>query len=194
MSVVTLDEAKTHLNIASDADDVELQSTLDAAEAAIETYLGVTLTPTAVTEWHDGSRTQIVLDKAPIVDVTSVTEYSGTTAQDLTAQPLDGSTFDGYGYEVDSVTGLLSRTSSGYVARFASRVKVVYQAGYATLPADLKQAVLELTRHLWETQRGRSAGRPVPGYDEEYQPTGQGFAFPNRVMELLRPYRTPVIA
>lgn len=53
-----------------------------------------------------------------------------------------------------------------------------------TTAAPVRRAIMELARHLWETQRGPAAG-PL---DEDGSLGTFGFAIPNRVSELLRPY------
>jgi hypothetical protein len=40
MSVLSLDDAKTHLNVTTSANDAELTSIIDAAEAAITARVG----------------------------------------------------------------------------------------------------------------------------------------------------------
>jgi len=54
-----------------------------------------------------------------------------------------------------------------------------------TSPAPVQLATLFLLDHLWETQRGPSA---TPLDVETGLTVGFGFAVPNRVLELLRPY------
>lgn len=198
--LVSLADAKAHLNITRTTDDDELQSVIDAATALLSNHPGFNIPVglTTYTEWHDGGTGLLILQHYPIVDVTSVTEYSGTTAQPIADEPEDGGAFTGYGFRYNAENGMLYRTSSGYPTGFAGRVKVVYVAGMGAVPADVRQAALLLVEHMWDTQRGgASVGLPLD--DDLTAPDstqfGVGFTLPNRVRELLEPYRkAPAVA
>lgn len=55
-----------------------------------------------------------------------------------------------------------------------------------TSPAPVRLATLMLVDHLWSTQRGPIGVSPLD--DELSSPSLAGFAIPNRVMELIRPF------
>jgi hypothetical protein len=164
VAVLTLNEAKAHLNITSTTQDDELQTFMAAAEAAIERRIGP-LVATSVTRRVFGGDSY-ALPVYPALSVTSVTPVGGT------ALPLDGIYVGPDGV----LTGAGYAPTAGY--------DVTYQAGHAAtaadVPADLRLAILEMVRHLWESQR-RSRGQvtDVPG---------SAHAFPYRVEELLAPY------
>lgn len=142
MSVVTLAEAKTHLDIATGTTtyDTEIQAFLNRAEGLIGKRVGP-LEPTAKSERRPGYCTTLYLSHTPIVSVTSVTGIEGTTVDVNQLTTLSG--------------GRLTFKQGGW---FASRFyDVVYSAGYATLPDDLKEAVLEMVRDMWSTQLGGGA-------------------------------------
>jgi len=142
MSVVTVPETKTHLNITVATYDAELQSFLDRAEAALAKRVGP-LSSTAKTERVRGWCTVLRLSHTPIISITSVTAIEGTAVATSQLTTMPG--------------GRVEFTQGGY---FASRFyDVAYQAGRTTLDEDLKLTVLELVRLLWTTQRG-SRGRP----------------------------------
>jgi hypothetical protein len=121
----------------------------------------------------------LLLHQPPALEVTEVSE--------------NGAVVDPAGYSLSAGGGVLTRTSgysrSAWVDGFGN-VSVTYTAGRTYIPADLRQAVLELVRHLWTTQRGQQ-GRSRSG--DDYTP-GQGFSLPNRVIELLAPYELPGLA
>ena len=143
MSVVGLSEAKAHLNIPDSADGLELQGFIDSAEAAIGRRVGP-LSPVTKTERVRGGGTALQLSSPPVISVTSVTSAEGavTVPSRLTV----------------SSGGMVEFTFFGF-SWFPSRFyDVVYQAGWEVLPADLRLAVLEMVRGLWETQRGNAPG------------------------------------
>lgn len=160
MSVVSLSEVHDVLNIpATDTSkDTELQRYIDAAEATVA-YIAGPLTSTSYTETRDGGSPVIMLDNCPVISIDSVTEYVGTVAYTLTAQP-PGATSSFYGYSLDDPAAgkLVRRSNAGMPMPFMGgrgAIVITYHAGQATLPADVKLAVLEDIRGLYQqTQQG----------------------------------------
>lgn len=179
MTVLTLPEVKTHLNLTSTRHDDELTEFIGRAEAAVSQRVGP-LESTEVTERVDGRGTSLVLSQAPALSLTSVAPAGG--------EPLDTS-----GLRLDRAAGTVEHDGGGGWFP-AARYDVTYTAGRATVPADLRLATLELLRHLWATQRGNaptSAGAlPNAGETEVLSPaeTGAAFSYPWRVEQLLAPH------
>lgn len=171
MSVVTLASAKTFLNITTTTHDAELQAMLDRAESVLAKRVGPLAPVTVTDEVHTGPG-PIVLRRFPVISVTSAAS-DGVAVTDLDA---------------DTASGVVYGTFS----RALRKVKVTYTAGRATLPLDLEAAVLELTRHLWESQRGNSLAT-VPGSlpGEDVQTPGGSYLLPYRVQSLIEPYLLP---
>lgn len=203
MSLVTVAEAKAQLNIDS-ADttyDTELQTYIDATTAVVEVLAGTVVPVTRTNEvYTPNGRSRIALRKTPIVSISSVKEYVGNTAYTLTSQPL-ASTTDNYGYDlVDSNGGILVRRgASGNEMPFLGDVTVTYQAGYASTPANVKLAALELIQHWWQnSQQGfAQAGSEFAVEDGVTQVAG--FNVPNQIVAMLAatpssPRRLPGIA
>lgn len=174
MSVIPLTDAKAYLNELSPALDAELQTFIDAAEAAVAAKIGP-LTVAAQTSRVRGWAWVLRLPVFPVVALTSVTPVGGAAldVSQLTPSPDAQRT-------VEWLQG-------GY---FTSRwYDVVYTAGRpvsATTFADIYKGLLELLKHLWKTQRGSAGTRgPQP---ERAQAPGMAYTFPDRVNELLNPY------
>ena len=194
--VVSLDEAKAFLNITVATFDGELTGFITAASRMWINRVGP-VSSSVFTEWYDGGVPQIALRQVPVLSVTSVVEsYGSTTRYVLTEQPLNsGGSMSAWGYTVDLSTGLLTRRATGVAVAFAigrRNVEVVYTAGYAAAPADIKHAVLLLIMHLWQTQRGGSR-RPGQGGTDDWRPDF-AFSWPSRVEEIAAGYRVPGIA
>ncbi|MFI0894890.1 hypothetical protein [Streptomyces sp. NPDC020983] len=196
--LVDLASVKAHLNIpTSDTrqDDELIGFVLAAADLARD-VVGPVL-PEVHTEWHDGGRTTIALDWQPVASVASVTEYIAASTYLLTEQPLGTGGMDAYGYTTDLERGTITRRAVGGAILFAPgsrNVKVVYTAGRAgVVPYSVRLGTLELIRHLWQLtqQPGRRqfGGGALDG--DSGGPVPAGFAVPNRVMELWKPYRRP---
>jgi hypothetical protein len=171
MSVLTLADAKTFLNITAATYDAELQTFIDAAEAAVATRVGP-LSTSSVTRRVPGYAWNLHLPIYPATALTSVTPVGSTTA--LTLADL----------HLEPEVGAVSYNSGSFFNSAA--YDVVYTAGRSPVPADLLMAVKELLRHLWTTQRGVS--RPGPGPALDAQPPS-GYLMPYRVLELIAPYQ-----
>lgn len=182
MSVLSLAEAKQHLNITNTANDDEVVAFRDAAEAFITRRIGP-LEPTVVTRRVVRYGNSLVLPVVPVLSLTSVSPDYGSpvTVGDL---------------RFDADSGVVSYTAA--TATFGRYLyTVVYTAGWpdGQLPADLLMAVKELLRHLWTSQRGsgvRPGSRPPEGAANTLP--GASYLLPIRVEQLLANYQLPGIA
>jgi hypothetical protein len=91
---------------------------------------------------------------------------------------------------LDTTSGVVSYAFAG-MWFYPGWYDVVYQAGRATVPADLLQALKELVRHVWTTQRGSGVQRPGAMSSEALSITlpGAAYTLPIRVEQLLIPYQ-----
>jgi hypothetical protein len=92
---------------------------------------------------------------------------------------------------VNGPAGTISRVDGS--AFPAGRYTVTYTAGRAAVPPTIKLAALILLQHLWRTQYG--ASRVPSGGNDDWSVTdpipGFGYAVPNRVLQLLEPFKLP---
>lgn len=117
---------------------------LAAANEMLETYTGRNFDSTAYTEWKyvDGSD-KLFLDNYPVTAITSIDtadEESGT--------------------ETDFADVYRIRRNSGVItlpAEMYTWFKVVYTAGYSTIPADLTLVANELTKAILDNTSKDSA-------------------------------------
>lgn len=174
MSVLQIADARKHLNISGTSQDTELQAIIDAAEAAIVMRVGP-LVSTPVTFRAKGGGKGLLLTVTPALSLTSVTPVGGTA---LTLADL----------YLDERAGLVTYNSGAFFT--ASAYDVAYAAGRTTTPADLLNAVKELVRHLWMSQRGptRRPGSPPSDAAANTLP-GAAHTLPFRVTELIAPHR-----
>ncbi len=174
MTALRLADVKAFLNVGTTRHDDELQDILDRAEAILAARVGP-LSPLTVTgERHTGPG-PLVLKRYPVVSVVGATS-GGAVVGDL---------------DLDGDAGLLY----GSFGSARGGVRVTYTAGRAVLPADLEAAVLELVRHLWQSQRPAGAQAPpgsLGGGDDA--PPGGAFLLPYRVQSLIEPYLLPTVA
>jgi uncharacterized phiE125 gp8 family phage protein len=178
-AILSLADAKQHLNITSTRDDDEVRFWTNTATRAVEFYTGPVITRT-FTELH---RVQdvaaLALLKTPVVEVTAVEQVRpGGVAYDVQDLTLDG------------MTGVLARYDGG---RLSGPLQITYTAGRTMVPENITAAARIILEHLWRTQRPNRGG--LAGGGEDYAVSepipGLGYAVPNRALQLLEPDRLP---
>ncbi|MFI2314089.1 head-tail connector protein [Streptomyces sp. CB00072] len=178
MALLTLDEAKKQTDVRGSSADAEIQMYIDALTAVIEGYVGV-VEVREVTDTVTGQGPAVVLLHPPVLSVTS-----------LTPVEPGGSAVDVARLHVDGPSGVLAYADrSGFCG---GPWTAIYQAGRTAVPPTIKLAALLLFQHLWRTRNGPARGgggaddfsvtEPIPGF---------GYAVPNRVLQLLEPFKLP---
>lgn len=191
ISIVSLDEVKSHLNIAQTTtnNDEEIRRFIDAATDLCEQYVGCVLgRQTFISEKYDGNTDIIRLRNPRAMSITSV--YENGNLVDPTGYVLDPT---GQRIQRLSYSTLMGPNYYGVWAPGAQNIVISYVSGFINPPPSAKQGVLEQVRHLWQTQRGSTSvmGRGQNG--DEYT-AGTTYSMPRRVMELLDPVSLPGIA
>lgn len=192
--ICSLVEVKAQLNKTTTADDAELLGYIDAVTAPIEDFCGAVL-PHTVTEWHDAYGSTLWLRSERIASVTSITEYQGITPT-VYVEAADPTAAGAYSFFVDpALHGKVERLgSSGYPQPFSGRIKVVYVAGFATIPAALNEAARLIVQTLWRTQNG-GAGLPQLSDEPTVDFAGFDAPIPARALMLMSAYkRGPMVA
>ncbi|TXS30730.1 phage gp6-like head-tail connector protein [Streptomyces sp. ms191] len=182
MALLTLAEAKAQLDIESTDHDTELTGYVNALTASIERHVGPVLNR-SVAEVLEGRSPTLCLTSVPAVALTSILPVlTSGQAVDVSSVHLDGA------------TGIVRRLDGGTFR--GGLWTVTYTAGRGEIPATIKTAALILLQHLWRTQYGaaRGAGR-ADDFDVNEPAPGWGYAIPNRVLQLLEPYKiAPAVA
>jgi hypothetical protein len=127
---------------------------------------------------------ELVLSRRPIVSVTSVTE--------------DGTALTSADYEIFASKGALRRlTGATAMFWYAATTVIVYDAGWDTVPTDIKFAAEQLARAYWFQNARDPALRQisVPGVIERQYWVGSAGDpdIPQNVMDMLSPYMNPAI-
>jgi len=190
ISIVSFDEVKDHLNIPSTSttNDSELYRFIDAATDMAEAYTGTVLgRKTFTNEVYDGNQTDLRLQNPRALQILSVVE--------------NGITLTAADYALDYTGQRLSRVTAGSLnepnfygiwAPGSKNITVSYVAGFTNPRPQAKQGVLELVRHLWQTQRGSMNVISRNQNGDDFYPAST-FSMPRRVMELLDPISLPGI-
>lgn len=163
--ILDLATTKTFLGITDAASDAELTIFMNVVEAAwyAEGFPGESR---AEIEELAGGKCVLTVHHRPVLAVTAITEGWDAVAVDTTK------------VHVRKDAGTLTKRFGD----FPEPVTVTYTWGFATVPANIKQALQLLVKHLWMTQRG---GARKQSAEVEL---GAAYTWPNRVLELAKPY------
>ncbi len=173
--IVSLAEAKAHLNMTSTANDEELRRYIDAATDFVEGKIGPVVRRTIVEKLRPQSG--LLFTSGPIISLTSITDTYGY-----------GTVYNVAGYLPDGSTIYPIATSPA----ICYPVTVTYVGGRAIVPALVRQAALDYIAWRWESQRGPSSG-PFQGGADEFAVTAPA-TVPYRILQALEPYASPVVA
>jgi hypothetical protein len=146
---------KTMTGITSTNQDTRISALCESVSQLVKTYCNNSFkdfVSDAKTEIYniDYNEHFVQLTETPIIAITSVSERDNPTDTYTTLTNNED-------YYVDSVTDTVFRVDgSGNPKQFKSgkgAVKVVYTAGYSTLPQDLELAVMDLITYYLKDER-----------------------------------------
>lgn len=174
MSALELNDVAEHLNLTSADNNAKLAAKLASAQSALEKRVGLmeVATVTARVSASGALRLpffQRLRPTFPAIAITSITPVGGV-AVSITDLTVD---------DINVVRG----------ASFSGTYDVVYTAGHDPLPNDLAEALRELTRHLWTTQRGgsqRPGSQPSEALSNSLPSSAKTLPF--RIEQLIDPY------
>jgi hypothetical protein len=169
-NIVSLAEAKKHLNISNDGNDDEIRGFVEAVTGVVQFYCG-TLFPQTYTETHELRGDTLVLRHYPVLEVTDIVTVGS------------GSVVDPESVDIGEA-GVIR-----LLYCVASTLRVTYRAGFTVLPAGVTRAALIIIQHMWDTQRPRDTRRPSVPTGEDFSQvqdmSGRFYTVPRRAVELL---------
>ncbi len=191
MSIVSEAEVKYFANVEEEAEAVQLQLAIDAAEDLIEHFIGYKLGRVAAAadyEYHDAEaeRQLILLDHRNI----ATDDFSIRYAADWDWEA--GNELDSAGYTIDTDWGFVHLSSPrGDGAR---RWKITYTGGWndsASAPQGLKFAVMSLASVLYDRMKNGQVGLKTDNTGEA--PVAFDFIIPLDVKSMLAGYVRPIL-
>ena len=191
--VITLEEYKDAENINTTKDDTRLSALIVSVSQLVKTYCANSIidfystnkTETFNIDWNSHI---VQLTESPIVEVSLVQE------RDSYQESYTTLTTTAHEYFLDEKTDSIIRTNAGNTyknwPRGAGAVKVIYKAGYASTPADLKLAVIDLITYYHKDehkQRRTIAGASIQNETSTSQ--RNNVAFPDHIKRVLDLYK-----
>tara|TARA_R100001440_G_scaffold70121_1_gene92322 strand:+ start:1433 stop:2023 length:591 start_codon:yes stop_codon:yes gene_type:complete len=192
--LITLETYKDAENITSTKEDVRLTSLVSSVSQLVKTYCG-----NSIIDFYSSNKTEtfnidfetpfVQLTESPIVSIVSVQERTSYSESYITL------TTGAFEFFLDSNTDTIIRTNdTGKHKNFpigVGAVQVVYKAGYASTPADLELAVIDLIRYYHKDEykvRQTIAGASIQNSATTSQRDNVGF--PDHIKRVLDLYKT----
>lgn len=147
-TLCTTAQVKSYLGDMSADDDTDIDSLCTQVTKFVQNYCRQTFTETTVTEYHGGGGREIVLKETPVQSVTSVHESTDIPRVYGASQLLTADT----DYLLDDDYAILWRHSRKWLSG-PRTVKVVYVAGYSSIPADLNLCAVRMVAILWHQRK-----------------------------------------
>tara|TARA_R110002153_G_scaffold34080_1_gene102336 strand:- start:1050 stop:1640 length:591 start_codon:yes stop_codon:yes gene_type:complete len=193
-NLITLAEYKEAEGLSNPKDDLRLQTLIPSISELVKTYCGNSLvdyysTNKVETFSVDWATSVVQLTESPLNTVVSVEERRSYNEAYTTL------TLANFDYYVDANTDSIFRTNNGgrtiNWATGVGAVKITYTAGYATLPVDLKLAVIDLMTYYFK--REHKERRTLGGASIQNSATtsqADNVGFPDHIKRILDLYKT----
>lgn len=189
-----LADVKTYFGITSANEDTVITALIAAASAQIENYCNRTFAQASYTETRNGNDADaIFVRQFPLVSVQSVT-VSGLAVPAATDSVSFGYTFDDDRIYIRRNNWNLPGRLGGYPVRFERGVQNVvlqYTAGYATIPADLNQACVELVG--WKRAKQERIDKTSETLGQQQTQAFKLDAMPPSVVATINTYRMSLL-
>lgn len=163
MALATLAQLKTQLGISASESqyDTKLNLYLNAGSDWVESYCDRKFTEATYTELLHGNRTNCITPRQwPITEVTEL-RISSDRAWTDAATLIDAAN---YGIASDQVT---ITYYNGFLPRGYDNVRLIYKAGYPTMPYDLVLANLWASEWFYRHNQRGDSGRTSTGKQGE---------------------------
>ncbi len=189
--LISLEDFKTLGEVTSNQHDAKLEELINSVSQLVKTYCGQSFLDfysTNKTEFFTKNFSShiVELGESPIVEITSVEERDAPTSSYTTLT-------ENTDWVLDSTTDSLFRVSGSNYKNWETgpnAVKVVYKAGYETLPQDLRLAVVDLIMYYHKNEQKQR--QTIAGATIQNQTTSSArnsVAFPDHIKRVLDLYK-----
>jgi hypothetical protein len=161
-NLVTLQEYKDFAGITGVNQDAKINVIIPAISQAVKTYCGTSFVDfyssnkTEFFDITDDGTTAVMTDESPLVSVSQVQERESQADDYVTLITENSDNSGKYEYVIDTDLDMIRRTTDSKDKAFPKgrkAVKVVYRAGYASTPEDLKLACFDLIKYYLKDER-----------------------------------------
>lgn len=190
-NLITLADYKTAEGIQATKDDAKLEMLVESVSQLVKTYCNATFV-----DYYTDAKTElfninyneafIQLSEGPVVmgnDAPVVSERTDFTGSYTTlTEDVD--------YYIDTDLDCIYRIGTAW-PKGPGSVKVIYKAGYATTPTDLKLAVIDLVTY-YHKDHHRTARQTIAGATVENRSSSSARnnpAFPDHIKRVLDLYK-----
>jgi len=177
-------QLKTMLNITGSSQDALITLVKASVEQFVKTYCGRDLLVASYTEFHDGDDGNLVRTiQRPIVSITSIHSDPARLFGDAALIPSSDIVDDSEGQRLGFIELLTYKFLKG-----VKSTKIVYSAGYSTVPGDLSYAALLIAAkqfHIASKQMFAENSREVG----DLRITLSVDTFPRDAMEVIDRYK-----
>lgn len=177
-----------------------LQRIIDSACSRAQTIANRPLCPTTYFERHDGwSGEYIQLNYSPFVKLVQCQEWQSTGGwvqlpESTPENPVEG-------IQINYLSSRIMRTFAGYswprpFFPGSRNIEVTYIAGFNPVPPDIWTATIDLVAYWWRNTQQAARGFKGSGsaaYGGAQSPDGLWPGIPNRISDVFKSYRMPVI-
>ena len=197
--LVTLQEYKDFAGLQGVQNDARLNTIIDNVSQLVKTYCGTTIIDFAnsdKTEYFniaDDYVDRIILAESPLISVSQVQERESQADAYVTLITENSDSSGKYEYVLDMDSDSIIRTNSTGHKSFpkgVKAVKVVYRAGYASTPGDLKLALFDLVKYYLKDERKERLS--ISGAQISNQVTTslrENIGFPDHIKRILDFYK-----
>jgi|TARA_R110000823_G_scaffold11324_1_gene38657 hypothetical protein len=190
-NLITLDDYKTSEKIESTKDDARLNDLIASISALVKTYCGNT-----IVDHYAANKTETFnitwatnlaqLTESPVNTIVSVEERESFSASYATIPATE--------YYLDAGTDSIYRvTTSGQSKSWPAgpaSVRIIYKAGYATCPADLQLAVIDLINYYHKDEhKARQTMQGASTANNSTSSQNDNVGFPDHIKRVLDMYK-----
>lgn len=192
-NLITLADYKEAEGIVSPKEDLKINALIPAVSQLVKTYCGNSLV-----DFYSSNKTEtfninwstyaVQLTETPVNSIVSVKERSSYDAAYETLTTTDHEYY--FDYNTDSI--FRTNGGGGYNAwpKGPAAVEVVYKAGYASCPDDLKLAVIDLiTYYLKDEHKERRTLGAASIQNQTSTSQRNNVAFPDHIKRVLDLYK-----
>jgi len=143
--LTTYAKVKAELGLADDTDQAYINTLITMVSAVISDYCNRTFEDAAYTEYHNGNWNKTLnLKQYPVNSITSIHD-------DVGLEYGSDTLIDSDDYATDMAAGIVELLSSVF-AKGVKNIKVVYNAGYTTIPSGLEYWAVKLVAKAYSTR------------------------------------------